>query len=248
MYRPDRGRRLSRALVSAVIGLSLTATAASAACLKDTNPAPCAPISLRAAGTLRVSAAVGGCHWNSPTTYPLSVKVSLTGPGYRKVLADIGGSIFDGRQVLPTTRIKVPRAGTYRLTVTTTGSYTGAMADCFTNSSAVTTKVSAPKATPRPTPKPTPRRTPKPTPKTTPVPTPTATVSPRSSAIALASMLPSPSQSEATAVVPQGVDAQLDTTSGILGIPRWAGAVLLAASAIGLVVLVFFSRRPRRGT
>ncbi len=156
-------RRLGLALVLGLFALWATVGAALAAC-QTVGAAFCGPIRFEGAPSANAVGVQVGSTCTQPGT--TDYQVTLSGPdGFSRVLAQ--GSVSTDVQIVPMQVIKVPKAGEYSLTVTTTANQ-GETGGCVTGTTVRTVKVPAQA---KPTPKPTP--SPSPTPEDTPTPRPT---------------------------------------------------------------------------
>lgn len=188
-----RGRFRSKLLATlasiTVVGLGVLGLGASDAAAAKPN---CSPVQIQSPSRLRVKVYVGGCYWEDTDALGerMNIKITLTGPGYRKVVASFTYGLFPGGPMAArpayskSGSISVPRAGTY--TVTVVESY-----DYVVGPTTATSRDKAAVQGPKPTPRPTPKLTPKPPPKATPEPTPKPTPPPA----ATSSAEPSPSLS-----------------------------------------------------
>ena len=160
-------RRLALALALGVIALWVTAGLVFAAC-SQRDGAACGPIRFEGSPTdLAVGVSVGSTCVEPGTT---DYVVGLTGPGgFEQTIAQ--GAVSTGTAIVPTRVVKVPTAGAYTLTVTTTTNQ-GETGTCITGTTRKTVQVpSAPRPTPTPKPTPSPSPTPSPTPEPTDEPT-----------------------------------------------------------------------------
>ncbi len=180
----------------------------------------CSPVLIESPARLKVKVYVGGCYWENTDALGerMNITVTLTGPGYKKVLAKYMYGLFPGGPMAAqpayskSGSISVPKSGTYTVTVVESYDYTTTPVKAVTKRQ---TAVKGPKPTPRPTAKPTPRPTPKPTAKPTPKPTPVATPD----------ATPSPTLSATPSNAPS---ARADPTAG----PSSAATELVGASVV----------------
>lgn len=166
-------RRLAFALVLGSLMAAVSVGLVLAACTQRVGSA-CGPIRFEGSPSgLAVGVAVGSTCGEPGTT---DFSVTLTGPGgFDRVLAQ--GSVSSNSPIVPTQVVRVPVAGDYTLTVTTTTNQ-GETGACVTGTTQLTTRVpAAPKPTPTASPSPSPTPTESPTPRPTKKPTPEPTTS-----------------------------------------------------------------------
>ena len=165
----------------------------------------------------------------------------------------------NGQSVSPLV-LRVPRGGTYHLTVSEYYKpYPPPVSACFLNRAQYTARVAGPAPTPRPTPRPMPRPTPRPTPKATPggtrttatmTPAPSPSVAQGESPTAVTAPTATPAHGAVAAILTQAPSAApAPAAPGAPDGGAWllalAAAVAAATGAVGLAWWLFARRDAR---